>query len=213
MKYILMCGGDYKDFKTPKHLSKIKGEVLVERTIRLLKENGIKDIYISTNNPAFDYIDIPKLKHTNTFTLEGDKTTGYWLDAFYPTNEEVCYIFGDVYFSDKGIKTIVEYQCKENTLFGNSVAKNEEHQNWGEPFAYKVVKPKEFRDGINKVKELYNQGKTIRNPIVWELYRYFHNLDINIQRITENYVCIDDYTIDIDYPDRIEELNKEIKNV
>lgn len=208
MKYILMCGGNYKDFKIPKHLSKIKGEVLVERTIRLLRENGVKKIYISTNNPVFNYLgDIPKLRHENNFTLENGKSTGYWLDAFYPTNEEVCYIFGDVYFSDKAIKTIVEYQCQENTLFGNSVAKNEFHENWGEPFAYKVVKPKEFRDGINKVKELYDQGKIIRHPIVWELYRYLNNLDINIQRITNNYVCIDDYTIDIDYPDRIDELN------
>ena len=38
-KYILMCGGKYKQFKKPKHLSVIKGEVLIERTIRLLKEN------------------------------------------------------------------------------------------------------------------------------------------------------------------------------
>ena len=37
MKYIIMCGGDYKDFKIPKQLSLIKGERVVDRTIRLLK--------------------------------------------------------------------------------------------------------------------------------------------------------------------------------
>lgn len=46
MKYIIMCGGDYDEFETPKQLSIIKGETLVERTIRLLKQNGITDIYI-----------------------------------------------------------------------------------------------------------------------------------------------------------------------
>lgn len=212
MKYIIMCGGEYKNFETPKHLSKVRGEIIVERTIRLLKENGIKDIYISTNNPAFDYIDVPKLRHENNFKVDyiGTKeiVSGFWLNAFYPIEEAVCYIFGDVYFSDNAIKTIVEYESNENVLFGNSIAKNELHENWGEPFAYKVNKPKEFRDGINKVKELYVQGKIIRHPIVWELYRYLNNLDINIQRITNNYICIDDYTIDIDSPDRIEELNR-----
>lgn len=40
MKYILMCGGNYKDkFETPKQLLKVNGEILVERTIRLLKES------------------------------------------------------------------------------------------------------------------------------------------------------------------------------
>ena len=40
MKYILMCGGNYKDkFETPKQLLKVNNEVLAERTIRLLKGN------------------------------------------------------------------------------------------------------------------------------------------------------------------------------
>ena len=43
MKYIIMCGGEYKQWETPKQLSVVKGEVLVERTVRLLKENGIKE--------------------------------------------------------------------------------------------------------------------------------------------------------------------------
>ena len=43
-----MCGGNYKDFKKHKALSLIRGEVLVERTIRLLEENGVDSYtYIS----------------------------------------------------------------------------------------------------------------------------------------------------------------------
>ena len=52
-----MCGGKYKDFETPKQLLKVNEEVIIERTIKLLKENGIKDIAISTNNLAFDYLE------------------------------------------------------------------------------------------------------------------------------------------------------------
>ena len=41
-----MAGGTYEKFKDmpPKHLTEINGEKIIERTIRLLKENGIKDI-------------------------------------------------------------------------------------------------------------------------------------------------------------------------
>lgn len=207
-KYILMCGGKYKQFKKPKHLSIINGEVLIERTIRLLKENGVKDIYISTNNPAFDYLDIPKLKHDNNFETDMKQAKGYWLDAFYPTTEPTTYIFGDVWFTDEAIKKIVNYKTNKNVLFGTGIARNKEHQNWGEPFSYIVNDTETFFKGIKEVKKLYDEGKTIRHPIVWELYRYLHGLDINIQRITDDYVDIDDGTIDIDYPKIINDIER-----
>lgn len=206
MKYLILCGGEYKAFKTPKPLSVVRGEVLVERTIRLLKENGVEDIYISSNNPAFDKY-APRLENKeNNFEIGNGETKGYWLDAFYPINENVCYLFGDVYFSPEAIKKIVEYNSNENILFGNSMAKNEEHENWGEPFAYKINKYDEFMNAVKAVKKLYDEGKTKRHPIVWEVYRYLHGLDINVQMITDDYVCIDDYTIDIDAPERINEI-------
>ena len=43
-KVIIMCGGVYDTFKTPKPLSVINGETLLERTIRLLKERNVNDI-------------------------------------------------------------------------------------------------------------------------------------------------------------------------
>lgn len=201
-----MCGGEYTNFKIPKHLSVVNGERLVNRTIRLLKENGVKEIYISSNNPLFDKCGVPRLEHKNDYIC-GVK--GYWLDAFYPIDRQVCYIFGDVYFTDEAIKTIVNYKSNKNTLFGTSDAKNKYHNNWGEPFAYKVYDYKSFQIGIKKVKKLYDEGKVNRNPITWELYRYLNNLDINIQQVLDDtYVCIDDGTIDIDSPEQIEILNQ-----
>ena len=50
---IIMCVGYYENFKEHKSLSIINGEKLIERTIRLLKENGIEDYYISSNDDRF----------------------------------------------------------------------------------------------------------------------------------------------------------------
>ncbi len=211
MKYIIMCGGEYKIFQTPKHLSVINGERLVDRTIRLLKENGVKDIYISSNNPIFDTCGVPRLEHTNTYVNNGKSNTGYWLDAFYKVNEPVCYIWGDVYFTDNAIKTIVNYKTNKNIFFGTSDALNEYHNNWGEPFAYIVNDYITFYKGIDDVKKLKDEGKCIREPVVWELYRYLHGLDINVQRITTDYVCIDDGTMDVDSPKELEELKNKLE--
>ena len=209
MKYIIMCGGEYEKFKTPKHLSVVKGEVIVERTIRLLKENGIKDIAISSNNPQFDGLGVPRLEHNNTYKQINGTQVGYWLDAYYPVEEPVCYIYGDVYYTDKAIKTIVEYQSNKNTLFGTSDAKNKYHQNWGEPFAYKVWDYTTFFKGIEDVKRLQDKGLTNRMPVTWELYRYLNNLDVNVQRVLDDtYICIDDGTMDVDSPEELKELNE-----
>lgn len=209
MKYIIMCGGEYEAFKTPKHLSVINGERLADRTIRLLKENGIEDIYISSNNPLFDSCGVPRLEHTNTYEQKNGTQYGYWLDAYYPVEEPVCYIYGDVYFSPEAIKTIVECDRPDNILFGTSMAKNEQHNNWGEPFAYKVNDYKRFFKGIEKVKQMQDDGETDRMPVTWELYRFLNGLDVNIQQVLDDtYICIDDGTIDIDKPDAIEKLNK-----
>lgn len=211
MRYIILCGGEYEKFETPKHLSIVKGEKIVERTIRLLKENNIQDIAISSNNPLFDNLGVPRLEHTNTYKQVNGTQVGYWLDAYYKVEEPVCYIYGDVYFTDEAIKTIVNYKSDKNILFGTSDAKNERHHNIGEPFAYLVNDYETFFKGIEDVKKLQDEGKTNRMPVTWELYRYLNNLDVNIQTILDDtYVCIDDGTIDIDSPEELEALNKKL---
>ena len=212
MIYVIMAGGEYKDFETPKQLTIINGERLVDRTIRLLKENGINKIYVSSNDSRFDSCDAPRLEHNNTYKVVGDIQEGYWLDAFYPyfkPSDKVCFMFGDVYYTEEAIRTIVGFKCVKNTLFGTSDAKNEQHQNWGEPFAYKVVNYDEFMRGVGIVKEMQDEGKTKRTPIVWELYRFLNGLDVNIQQVLdETYVCIDDGTMDVDDLDKVEMVRK-----
>lgn len=212
MIFIIMCGGKYDNFETPKQLSIINGERLVERTIRLLKENGIEQIYISANNPVFDHCGVPRLEHDNSFRFEGGKVYGYWIDAYYLLDEPCVYLHGDVYYSENAIKRIVSCNPRVNTFIGNEVARNKEHKNWGEPFGWIVVNQNEFRDGIEKTKKLQDDGKLERGyALSWELYRVLNGLDPNRQYINDDtYLSIDDETIDIDAPWQIAEMNKKL---
>lgn len=202
MKYIIMCGGKYNQFEIPKHLLKVNGEVIVERTIRLLKENGIKDIAISTSNPAFNYLNIPILKHNNTYEYKDGQISGYWVDAFYPTNEETCYIFGDVYFSENAIKTIIETKTEDIELFGSTPPFADIYcKKWIEPFALKVVNTDHLKEAIQKTKELAKEGKLWRkNPIMWELWTIIKDVPLQTKagEYIYNYTAINDYTTDVD---------------
>ena len=81
MIYLLMCGGSYPHWQEPKHLQKIHGEPIVARTIRLLRENGIENIAITSNDERFKQFGVPVLEHDNTYVYGKVHT---WLDAFYP---------------------------------------------------------------------------------------------------------------------------------
>ena len=208
---IIMCGGAYENFKQHKALTKINGERLVDRTIRLLKENNVEDIYVSATDPNF--IDYKVLKHENTYKQVNGKQEGYWLDAYYPTDKPCIYLHGDVYYSEDAIKKILNYNPKVNTMIGNQWALNENHDKVGEPFGWIIVDQKKFRKAIEETKKLQDEGKCDRMPVSWELYQVLNGHDVNGFDIsTDTYLPISDITVDIDYPSQIEKLENKVKN-
>lgn len=208
---IIMCGGVYNNFKHHKALTKINGERLVDRTIRLLKENGINDVYVSATDPNF--IDYKVLKHNNTYKYEDGNVSGYWVDAYYPTDKPCIYLHGDVYYSEDAIKKIINYNPKVNTMIGNQWALNNEHKKVGEPFGWIIVDQKKFRDAINKCKQLQDENKIDRGyAISWELYQVLNGYDVNGFDINiDTYLPIYDETDDIDTPEQIDILNSKVK--
>ena len=199
MKYIIMCGGDYLDWQIPRHMTEICGETVVARTIRLLKENGVEDIAISSNNPMFEQFGVPVLKHQNGYTADGPAITGgYWCEAFYPIDEPACYIFGDVVFSAEAIRTIVETETDDIEFFASAPPFAPEYmKTWAEPFALKVVNTDHLKHAISLTKQYADQGLFKRKPIMWELWQVIQATPLNHINY-KNYMAINDYTCDID---------------
>ena len=212
MQYVIMCGGDYVKWEKPRQLSKVCGEELVARTIRLLKANGIPDIAISSNHPAFEKFGVPVLKHDNLYIANGfGNVQGDWFNAFYPMDEPACYLFGDVVFSPEAIKRIIETETDDIQLFGSKPPfAKEYHKNHEEPFALKVVNQKHLKEAIEKTRELDKQHKFWRKPIVWELFTVIKNAPLQVRKneYTADYVGINDYTVDIDFKEDIMKINK-----
>ena len=201
-KYIILAKGGHKGFTEPRQLTKINGERILDRTIRLLKENGIKDIIVTGN-----YTDIDaKVIDPEGNTYEYDTDKGYWLDAFKGIIGNYTYIWGDVYFTDEAIKTIVETKVKENTLF----CTDEKVKGWNEPLAYKIVNKDKFEKSIETCKRMYDNGKAKRNPIIWEVYRIENGININKHILKDNVIMINDETTDIDSPRDIAKLKYKI---
>ena len=235
MKYVIMCGGTYNKFKIPKQLLKVNGEVIVERTIRLLKENGITDIAISTNNPAFNYLDVEIINDKcNQYVYQGENenidSSKSWLQAYCLLNEPVCYIHGDVYFSPDAIKKIVNKSVDKTMFFcvGDKydvLNRDKRNIHGREPIAYKVENYKLFNFAIASLLKMIDDGyfKDAKiKPIAWTVYRYLNGMDLgfkaysygdlnNIFKSNGDYVVINDYTTDIDKIEDVERLEEVLK--
>ena len=215
MKYIIMCGGKYDKWKEPKQLQEVFGHPLVQNTIWQLMDHGIHphDIFISSNDKRFDGFGVTRLEHKNDYETEkGKKIKGYWVDGFYPTLDEVTYLYGDVFYSPNAIKTIIESKTDNVLFFGSrNLNRHDNFKEWEEPFGFKVVNQRLFRAGIEACKELVDEGKTKREPISWELYRVINGYPVNEHIIGDNYVAIDDITTDIDTLEELEEFKEKFE--
>lgn len=212
MKYIIMCGGTFPRFSKPRHMTLYRGEPLVARTIRLLRENNVSDIGISSNNSGFEQFGVPVLRHENTYTSWAyDQCTGLWCEAFYPTNEPTCYVFGDVCFSPQSIRKIVETETDDIMLFASAPPFPPEYpKGYIEPFAFKVVNTDHLKKAVADVKRLAAAGRFRRKPIAWEVWNVIsRGPDGDVNWIDYgSYVHINDWTTDVDYPHEVNLIRK-----
>lgn len=193
MKYVIMAAGNGTRWNNylgvPKHLIEINNETLLGRTTRLLKENGISDYIITSHDKRYKVYG----KTINQTSHDCE------VDRFEEINaDEICYLYGDVYYTEEAIKTIIETKTDNILFFGS----NEEI------FAVKVKNKKLFFKHKNIVKKMF-LSKKINRCIGWEVYRSLNNIPFNIHEIKEMYHFINDLTDDIDYPEDYERFMRE----
>ena len=200
MKYIILCGSNHALINgVPRQLVTIKGERILDRTIRLLRENGVEDISITATDPAFNGVDAEIIPYDSS---------GAWINCFPPVDEPTTFLFGDVYFSPFAIDTIIDTPTDDIEFFASAPPFAHEYPRiWAEPFAFKVMELEHFRDSIAIVKQCTEQGIWRRDPIAWELWQVIKDTPLNMIDYS-NYTVINDYTCDIDYPGDIKKLEE-----
>lgn len=189
MKYIIMAAGKGTRWNNylgiPKHLIEINGETLLARTTRLLKENDIN--YVITGSDE---------RYAQYGTLIRQTNNDCEIDRFEESIEgDICYLYGDVYYSEDAIKKIIETPVEDVLFFGALE----------EIFAVKVKDRKFFFAHKHRVKQLYLDG-VIHRCIGWEVYRSICGISFIDHLFGGRYVLIDDETNDIDYPEDYEKF-------
>lgn len=164
---------------TTKHLFKIKGENLLQRTVRLLKSFGEKDIVITSHNPKYEVEGAVRYEPKNN-VLEIDRFTYDLIE------DDICFLYGDTYYTEEAIKSIVETKTDEIQFFGNKKS----------IVAVKVADGEIFKKHVDRVKDKYIKGE-IQNCIGWQVYQSYENLPFGIKNIKEHYILFDDGVVNV----------------
>jgi hypothetical protein len=167
---------------TSKHLAKINGETLLARTVRLLRENGAKDIIITTHNPAYETPGA-RLHQPLNNTREIDRFTEELI------GDDICFLYGDTYYCSDTIEQIIAAPTSRMLFFGN-------HKSI---IAIKIARADIFLNALNRVKQSINRGELIDGK-GWQVYRAHQNLPYNSNDIVDDFIVVDSANCDINTP-------------
>lgn len=195
MKFVIMADGKSERWNnylnTPKHLVQIEGEMLILRTIRLLRAICNEDV------------DIVVTSHDIRYEFEGckryePKENKYEVDRFTEEliQDDICFLYGDTYYTEKAIKKIVDTRTDSILFFGDEQS----------IIAVKIKDGELFRKHKKTVKKMYKQGK-ITMCKGWQVYQSFVGQNLyETPQIKENYIFIHDKSKNINTPEDYEEL-------
>jgi len=200
MKYIIMADGKGVRWNNyngiPKHLVKVNGEILIERTVKQLNNfDKNADVIITSHDNRYEFNGSKRYEPLNN-SIEIDRFT------FELIEDNICFLYGDTYYTDEAIKTIINSPAEDILFFGNAKS----------IVAVKVKDSKMFKNHILRVKELFLQNK-IKDCKGWQVYQSFQNLEFDIKVIKDKYIMIDDNTEDYNTPDEYNKFLKKDKAV
>lgn len=187
--------GNYTD--VPKHLLEIDGESLIQRTTRQISAYADKTFVVGTDDSyktEFSELFIPEEKKVSLEMHKFSSSEKLW-------SERTVLLFGDVYYTDEAISTIVQ-DTEDFTFFLRSGPSSFTQKPYGEIYAFSFLdsihrKLKESIDILLIQHDIYSAGG-------WSLMR--HLLGISHRSRTKDhltkghYIEIDDWTEDFDHP-------------
>ena len=188
MKYIIMADGkgvrwnNYNDI--PKHFAIVEGEPIIVRTVRLLREmDDSAEVIITSHDSRYDIPGARRHEPQNN-VLEIDRCTEELIE------DNVCFLYGDTYYSEEALKRIMESETADMLFFGNRKS----------IVAIKVTDGELFRSHVARVRNLFLEGK-INKCIGWQVYQSFTGLPFGEKTIGDSFVILEDDTEDFNTPE------------
>lgn len=187
MRYVIMADGRESRWNGYQGIHKwqivIEGENLLERSSRLIHHlDPGAEILITSHDQSLCIPGASRHEPQNNH-LEIDRFTRELIE------EDTCFLYGDVFYTEKALRTIAATRAERNLFFGNKK----------KIFAVKIGDAAAFLMHIDFVRERYLKHE-ISECIGWEVYHSLQNLPLETRVIGGDFVVIDDETRDFNTP-------------
>jgi choline kinase len=199
-RVIILCAGEStrwnKYLGVDKHFINIDGESLLDRTVRLVKENEPSaDIFIVANDEKYQREGTTLYKPTlNPENLEADN----WLSSkeLWLKDGKTYLIFGDIWFSEEAIKKILADKVETWRVYGREGGSTITGKVWEEWFCLSFQKNENelIEKALGDLTELRKKDDK-RKSAGWQFYRLLKATDEK-----NHFVTINDFTEDFDFP-------------
>lgn len=195
MKYVIMADGKGKRWNNydniPKHFVVINGEMVIQRVVRLIRKfDQDADVIITSHDPRYEIEGARRYEPKNN-VLEVDRFTEELIE------DNMCFLYGDTYYSEEAMQTIVDTKVDDIQFFGNGKS----------IVAIKIKDSELFRYHVQNVRKLFLKGE-IKQCIGWQVYQSFLNLPFGIKQIVDKYIYINDNTQDFNTPDDLKSTGR-----
>ena len=199
MKYIIMADGKgcrWKNYgNIPKHFASICGEPIIKRTIRILNQLTTDQVIVTSHNPEYEFDGAIRYAPESNI-LEIDRFTYELID------DNCCFLYGDTYYAEECLKTIVFYKTEEISFFGNKKS----------IVGIKIRNGELFKKHIKKVKKMYLNGD-IDSCIGWQVYQSYAGIKVGNEReIYDDFIFISNQTFDLNSPEEYIKRKRMLEN-
>jgi hypothetical protein len=199
-QYLIMAGGKEDRWGqymgVHKHLLKIDGERLLDRTVRLLLARQDRPIRVVAKYPEYD---VPGTDRV--FPLDLDNGGVIASRDFWSTTARTTILFGDVYFTNDAMDRICAMAPKECTFIGRSKKSQITGCPYQELFGFSLLPENHAAvdQSIARVKHAM-ATEEIKVCAGWSIYRHLQGLPLRKRRCPKNFLDINDFTEDFDFP-------------
>jgi len=199
---IVLCAGEAVRWKghmgVPKHLLEIDGETLISRTTRLIhkyKGDNKVNVYIVVKDIADKRYHLPKAETVLAKLKPINKDSDKFLSSKHLWNKEgrTLVMFGDIWFSEEAMQTIMTHKGKDWVFFGGKV------EGFVQSFYPKDIES--HRNALYKLRDMMCSNEVEDGIAGWKHYRLMNNYPIYEHKLDDNFILIDDLTDDFDYPE------------
>lgn len=189
MRYVIMADGKgsrWNDFMGhKKHDISVSGETLLERTVRLVhKFDNTAEVIITSHDKSVNVPGASRYEPKNN-VLEIDRFTAELI------GDDMCFLYGDVLYSEDAIKTVIAHRGQRPLLFFGSDKSI---------CAVLIGDGELFRSLYLEVRKRFVEGE-IAEGKGWQVYHLYVGLPLNGRGIGESFVILDSFTRDFNTPE------------